>query len=321
MNALLQTLQSCIASGAVFTSLCAALTIPVIAWFIVRRLTPEIVSMENDRRWQSALAAAAAITPGFIFITLVAYGLSSSASSPCLQTIPGRVLFGGLSALMVGTILRSLLLALRREREMNALVAQAYSPSHRLARFGAEIGVAVYELPDSERPVVMFAGTRRPAVYVSTNALERLSDEELRAALHHERAHYLQHDHRIAPAVHFFADLLPLSVDNLVRLYRRSREFCADEYALSYVERTELAGALLRVARPILAPAHASLFADIEMVRGRLDALLRPSAPKPVSSTMRFAVASALALTMVASVAVPQLAAFAVHCSQMGSLS
>ena len=316
MNAVTQTLVECIATGAVFTSICAALTIPVLAWLAVRLLAPSIHGMNDDRRAQSSLAAFGASIPGLLFIFLVIYGLASSASSPCLQTTPGRVLFGTLAAMMLAAIARSVFRAVQREGEAVRTTASAVPASQRLLRIASAVGVTAYEIADEVRPVVMLYGSRKPAVYVSTKTLQSLSDEELLAAMHHERAHETRGDHRIAPMLYFLTDLMPLPVQDLVFTYRRSREFSADECAVRHVSPTDLAAALLRMVRPRTPiVAHAAAFSEPDVVRDRLDALLRKVPCHESRLHTRFILTFALGAIVAAGVAAPLIAAFVMHCS------
>lgn len=317
MNGVAQALVACIVSGAVFASICAALVVPLIAWIAVRSLTPAIQKMNGDWRGQAALAAFAASIPGALFLFLVTYGLATSASSVCLQTSPGRALFGTLAALMLAAIGRAIVHALHRSRDAAHAVARSLPASPRLARIAAQAAVSAYQLPDDAQSIVMLYGGRRAAVYVSTKALRELSDDDLLAALHHERAHQMRGDHRIALVLYFLTDLLPLPVGDLVRAYRWSREFCADGHALQHVSSSDLASALLQMVAPQSGPAHAAAFAEAAVLHDRLRALLLHEVPK--ASQLRRAVMTAALLAIVAvGAAVPLVAPLFVHCSNMG---
>lgn len=317
MNAIAQALVSCIASGAVFASICAALAVPAAAWLAIRFLAPAIHRMDGDWRAQASLSGYAAAIPGGLFLFLVAYGLLSSASSPCLQTVPGRILFGTLGAMMLAAIVRAIVQAIRRDREAANTVATALPPSRRLARLAARADVVSYVLPEDAEPIVMLFGRRNPAVFVSSRALRDLSDRELLAALHHERAHRTRGDHWIAPVLYFLTDLLPLRSSDLVSAYRRSREFCADQCAVRHAAAPDLAAALLRMIAPGAAPAHAAALAETSAVRDRLRALLAADLRKP-NLIRRALVAIALSSIVAAGVAAPQIAGLVFHCSRMG---
>lgn len=317
MNGVAQALEACILSGAVFTSICAALVVPAAAWLAMRSLAPAIQKMNGDWRAQAALAAFAASIPGALFLFLVTDGLATSASSACLQTIPGRALFGTLAGLMLAAIARSLVLAARRNREARQTVAAALPAPARLARIAADAGVNAYHLPDDAKSIVMLYGGRRPSVYVSTKAQRDLSDDELLAALHHERAHQRRQDHRIAPLLYFLTGLLPLPVGDLVSTYRRAREFCADDCALHHVAPADLASALLQMVAPrSAAPAYAAAFAESAAMHDRLRALLLHQAPT-INGRRRAVLTVALLLIAAMGAAAPQISSLVFHCSNM----
>lgn len=321
MNAVAQTLIACVLSGAVFTSICAALAVPISAWIALRLLAPLIQKMNGDWRAQASAAACAASIPGALFLFLVVYGLATGASSVCMQTIPGRILFGALVVMMLAAIARAIVQAVRRSHDASRTVATALPAPLRLARLAERAGVVAYLLPEDEQSIVMLYGDRTPAVYVSSKALHDLSDEELLAALHHERAHETRGDHRIAPVLYFLSDLLPLPVGDFVSTYRRSREFCADDYAVQRVAASDLASALLHMLAPQSAPpAHAAAFAEVTIARDRLRALLLNHRPAP-NHFYRAVVAAALVAIAAGGVAVPQVASLVFHCSQMGLTS
>lgn len=323
MNGVAQALIACIATGAVFTSMCAALAVPTVAWFAVRALAPQIRQMNGDPSGQSVFAAFAASIPGLLFLILVGYGIVTSISSACLQTLPGRVLFGALASLMFAAISRAFARAVARHGEAVQLTADRRPACARLTRIAASARVAAYEIADESRAVVMLFGSkmfgRKPAVYVSTRALRDLSDSELLAALHHEAAHQRRGDHRIAPLLYFFADLLPLPVGDLVLLYRRSREFCADQCAVRHVAPAELAAALLRMVHPLTkSVAHAAGLAEHDTVYDRLNVLLRNTDPQQPRLLHRIALTASLLAIVAMGAFTPQVAQLFFHCSRMG---
>ncbi len=208
--------MQCLASGAVFSSLCAAVVVPVLVWLGVRALTPAIAAMNDDPRWQSALASIAAVLPGGLFLMLVVFGIVDGAGSPCLQIAAGRIMYGLLSLLVAGAIVRALIRAYLRERELHELLGSATPARGRAAEIAARVGVPLFQLEGEHEMIVVAAGSPRPGVYASDRALHEFDDMELRAALFHDRRHIERGDHRIAPWLYFFADLLPLPGDALV---------------------------------------------------------------------------------------------------------
>jgi len=322
MNELVAVVAQCLASGAIFTSLCAALIVPFLAWLGVRALTPTVAAMNDDHRWQATLATSAALLPGSLFLVLVVFGIVDGANSPCLQLTAGKVLYGLLALLIAGAIVRAAIRAYLRTRELHALLGTASRPSGRAAQIAAEVGVPLFQIEDEREMLIVAAGTPQPGVYVSSSALRQFDDAELRAALFHERAHIDRADHRIAPLLYFITEMLPLPVDNLIDVYRCSREFCADRWALAHVERTDLASALLRVARGVpSSPATGAAFAEREAMYGRLDALLRPEGePQPNLPRRRFAAVALFSLLAVG-LALPAAATLLLACNPLRLVS
>lgn len=322
MNQLAAVVAQCLASGAVFTSLCAAFIVPPILWLGVRSLTPALAAMSDDSRWQSALAATAAVLPGSVFLLLVIFGIAEGASSPCLQLTAGKVLYALLALLIAGAIARALVGAYMRNRQLHLLLGNAAPAIGKAAQIANEVGAKLFQIDDETVMLVVAAATPQPGVYISTGALRRFDDAELRAALFHERAHIDRGDHRIAPWLYFLTELLPLPVDKLIDIYRYSREFCADRCALTHVERTDLAAALLRIARgPLASPTIGAAFAERDAMYGRLDALLRPKAEQQPDLRLRSFVAVTLFLLFAIGLALPLTATFLMHCNPAGLVS
>lgn len=318
MNQVLPLLAQCLASGTIFTSLCAALIIPPLAWVGVRALVPAIAGMRNDYRWQAGTAAVAAGLPGALFMILTGLGIAEGGKSPCLQFTAGKILYGVLAALIAIAIARSAIHAYRRQRELRAMLASAEPARGRAAEIAASVGIPLFEVRDDREMFIVTANAPHAGAFVSTFSLEQFDDMELRAALFHERAHLERGDHRLTPWLYFFSDLLPLPVERLIGVYRCSREFCADASALSHVRRTDLAAALLRVARGAI-PSSASArtvaaFAERDAIYGRLDALLRPTTSSAPDLRRRAVIVAGLFAVAAFGIAVPAIATGLLHC-------
>lgn len=325
MNQIGALLAQCLTSGAVFTSLCAALIVPPLAWLGVRGLTPAIAGMRDDYRWQAGVAAFGASLPGGLFLILTGLGIAQGANSPCLQLTAGKVLYGLLAALIAAAIVRSIVRASRRQRELHTMLAYAQPAQGRAAEIAASVGIPLFELQDEREMLILVANAPHAGAYVSTFSLGQFDDAELRAALFHERAHLERGDHRLAPWLYFLSDLLPLPVERLIGVYRCSREFCADACALAHVKRTDLASALLRVARGAI-PSSAGVrtvaaFAERDAMHGRLDALLRPKCRTVPDLRRRVFVIAALFAIVAFGIAVPAIATVLLHCQSLRLLS
>lgn len=151
-------------------------------------------------------------------------------------------------------------------------------------------------LVDHATPAVYCLPGRTPQVVLSTGAMAALTRAQLRAVLHHERAHIRGRHHLVTAAVGSLARLLP--VLPLMRHLRTEvpllLEMAADDRALRSCSREALATALYSMAagqvpRPALAAGGPS--AVLRMRR-----ILTPGAGHPVLLGL-FATAAAVAAT------------------------
>ena len=300
---------ACIASPALLTSACGVLVAPILAWLTVRLITPALARMTDDPGWQAPLAAAAAGIPGALFVVLAVVTLRDGWTSPCLQFAAGRLLYGAVAASTCIALCRAMVSAIRRARDVAALVRRSTPAQAHVAAAGLAAGLPVREI-DDRGPVVVLAGCWQPIVLVSTDALKRVNRAELLAAIHHEAAHARRGDLLCAAALTFLADLVPLPVGNLVALYRRAREFAADAHAARFSDPCDLASALLALARRHSADRSLAAFADAGSVRDRLGSLLA-SAPRRPSRARRALMSIVLATTFLAGAAPALIAAVA----------
>ncbi len=290
-------LTACISSPALLTSACALVVVPILAWLVVRALAPSLGRMTDDPAWQASLAATAAALPGTLFLVVGAATLRGGWNSTCLHFATGRLIYGAIAALTAFGFARAIVLARQRAGDVTRLVRQSSVPSPGLQRLGEIADVRIREL-SAEGPVVILAGLFRPVVLVSGDALRRVNDAELLAAVHHEAAHARRLDLVCAAAVTFVADLVPLPVGNLIALHRRAREFAADAQAARLADRCDLAAALLALAKFGNVATSIAAFADGGTVRDRLGALLAPTSLQP-SLARRALLTAALGATFV----------------------
>nr|MDQ6926071.1 hypothetical protein [Candidatus Eremiobacteraeota bacterium] len=235
--------------------------------------------------------------PGVLFLTIGAASLRGGWDSVCLQFASGRALYGAIAAVTVVGLVRAIVLAVRRGREVTRLMRASSPPSARVRHAGELAGVRVREV-SSVGPVVVLAGLFRPLVFVSTEALNRINDAELLAAIRHEAAHAQRRDLVCGAVVTFIADVVPLPVGALIALHRRAREFAADAHAARVADPCDLASALLALARPAKVASGIAAFAEAGTVRDRLGALLSVTSPRP-SCSRRSLLTAALAATFV----------------------
>ena len=274
MADLLSFLRECAASGALIGSICGLLIVPFLTWLAVRALAPRIHAMANDAPWQAPLAAAAASAPAAVFLALAISGLIGASSAGCLNYAWGRALFAGVLVLTTSSVARAIFVACRRIAQVRNLIAASGPADAHVETIAKRCNVRVRLLPYSE-PLCALAGILRPVVLLSRGALERLADEELEAALRHERAHAIRLDLVLAMTLSFFADLLPFPARDFATIYAVAREKAADLYAIQVSAPEVLASAIIALAstrRPF--GATAALAGDLRSVTDRVRALL-----------------------------------------------
>lgn len=174
----------------------------------------------------------------------------------------------------------------RRQIWIEALVANARQPSPRLRAAAAAVAIDVRELP-GEGCECFVAGLFRPTAFISAGTVERMTDAELRAALHHERAHASSHDPAMLAILSFLADLAP-GTGRALTAYRQARERRADMEASRREGPCAVASALLAVARPRSLPLPAVGMAGPEAGTWRLQAILgvEPDSAEPPASPL-----------------------------------
>ena len=264
----------CANSKAVLDSLCALVVIPPAAWIAVRLLAREIFRMADDPAWQAPYAAAAASLPGLLFLAIAAFALMQG-SSACWELPGGRIVFGSIAALTALAIIRGVLRAIAHHRDIRRLVRCSVQPSRRLLDAAVACGLRARELVD-DAPVCALAGVFAPVVLVSSGALRALGDEELKAALMHERAHWQRGDQIIAAFASFLADVLPLPAGDLIADYRAARELAADRSAAFRAGSDALARALIGFAKHGRALSGVTMFSGEanSNIASRLSSLL-----------------------------------------------
>jgi len=310
MHDLIDFFALCARSGTLLTSMCAIVLLPIGAWLGCRFVAPIIAGMKDDAAWQAPLAATAAALPGALFVALWIGAMFSGLGSACLSLPAGRLVFGVIIATMIAALVRATVLAFARSLGIRRLIRSSSDPSPRLRAHAQASDVRARELHDSA-PICALAGTLSPVVLVSTGALAAISDEELGAALQHERAHARRGDQLLAAALSFLVDLLPLPAADLVQTYKTARELAADQDAVRATNAESLAGALIEFAKGGRAIAGAACLIDdrASTMTQRLRALLAPSAHAPHQNRLRrFALAMTLAAIAVGVVFTPSLA-------------
>ncbi len=154
------------------------------------------------------------------------------------------------TALIAGALLGfALVRAWIRQRQLASLTRLSSLPCPRLRAAAIQVNVAVRQLP-SRSCEIFVAGALRPMVYVSRGALDRMGDDELLAALYHERAHVAGRDPALFSLLAFLRDLAPSS-PRATTAFFQSRERRADAQAARSVGSLALASALIAAVKPL----------------------------------------------------------------------
>lgn len=256
MNDAATFIRDCISSGAVFTSLCALLTVPFLVLMAARLQAPRIARMTGDPLWQAPLAAVTAALPGIAFLAIAAYGLIAGWGSACLQFTTGRVLYAAIALITLLAVGRALAAVRCEIMQVRGLVRGARPASPRLSALAHAAGVPAREL-EMDTPFFALAGLVQPVVLVSRATLSLLSDAQIAAALEHEAAHRRRRDALLSLALLFLGRLFPIAVGSASEVYHAAREAAADRIALRSVSRVDLAGAIAVMARARYAAAPA----------------------------------------------------------------
>jgi len=150
-------------------------------------------------------------------------------------------------SLGLGSLFRQLLTTLSLIRR---LVARRVRTPARVARLAHQLGVdGRVDVVADPRPFSFCYWFRNPRICVSTALVRRLSDDELRAVLIHERYHLRHRDPlRVVIARYFAAGLYVVPVvDELASFYALQKEIAADDDAVGQVGVAPLARALYKL--------------------------------------------------------------------------
>lgn len=187
--------------------------------------------------------------------------------------------------------------ALLRQREVALLFRAGKTPRPRLAEAAGRLGLTALELNTDDKECFV-AGVLRPTVFLSRGALEGLTDQELDAALHHERAHVQGRDTLMLFALAILRDLAPYGRPTALDAFQAAREATADKAAARHAGPLNLASALVALARQS-APRdgfRAALpMAKHDTLRWRMQAILETGEPAEPTKTSWMGVAGGVA--------------------------
>lgn len=207
------------------------------------------------------------------------------------------------AAALIGLVILSAIRTVSRERARVAELrratrrARSGSLSPRVHLTASEAGVlGRVDVVAATRPFAFAYGWIRPRICVSTSLVERLTEQELAAVLHHEGWHVRRRDPLrlliVRTAAGAFAVVPPIR--RLVQLYLLAVEVAADAHVVAAMgDPRWLAGALVKVTdSPLFRPAFEG------HAEARIAALV--GKPLPATSWRGRAAAAVLVLELVA---------------------
>jgi Zn-dependent protease with chaperone function len=208
---------------------------------------------------------------------------------------------------VAGSLLAMLAWAISIARGLQALI-QSHRYVRRWRRGGRPADLPEKIVPawviDAPASLFVLAGITRPRLFLSAGVLRVLSDEQLAAAVRHERAHWISRDNLKCLVLLLAPDILPFAsgFKRLERAWRNFMERAADDLAVAgdAGRSLALASALVGVARLEIASRTPALVAPLlaghDGLSARVERLLN-SVPTPERvRTAWWQVAAALAL-------------------------
>ncbi len=248
--------------------------VPLFSAWIVQHLMSRVERISLEPAWRAILGGVGACVPGLVTLCLVNFSTYyipriSPGDFGCYVKIYGPL------CLVLILVARAVTLCLIRGHRISQLKELTTQPSERLVRLSAELRLAVSELA-TPVPICMTVGFLSPRILVSTGAVAQFSDQDLRAALLHERAHVVNGHTRIRAFISLFSECGLWRATNALNLYAQACEEIADEEAAHEVGPLVLAAVLVRFARVSWNLPFAEAFAKKNGLERRVRRLLEP---------------------------------------------
>ncbi len=246
------------------------------------------------RVWPIALSII--IVVGLIVPSFVLFEPDTSDETVTVKLgLPAMVALAGIFLAVYRTV-RTIFATTRLSREW-------YSSSKQIAVRGIDEPIYKFE---HRFPVLAVVGIIRPRIFVASQVLKALTDEELRTALEHERGHILSRDNLKKVVIDFCRSviLFPLAT-SLRDAWAEASEQVADQHAVTSdpSRAADLASALIKIARIAPGPLGRMPLAASVMISGsnssvaeRISRLLKVDGRGRGGSRFKFP-SSALALT------------------------
>jgi hypothetical protein len=258
--------------------------LPWICRFVVERFVDSANIAAFPLRWRAYFTGFAACIPGIVTLSLLSF------SAGCIfHAVPDDFdchveMYGPLSIVAV-LVFRAVALWIRRALTLRRLLASTNSASEGLLHVAQGLNISLVELP-TRVPVCMVVGARSPRVVVSTGMLSAFSNEEMRAALWHEKGHLERGDTRYNVLISFFSECGVWPVRNALREYKQACEKLADQRAAQEVNGFVLAATLIHFARNSWHLPFAEALAENHDLEARVRSLLDSPEALPSFSTV-----------------------------------
>jgi beta-lactamase regulating signal transducer with metallopeptidase domain len=278
-------MASCLAFllGGPYSTILPFLLLPWVCRSIVERIVDHSNLTALSLRWRACLTGFAACMPGLVTLSLLSF------SAGCIfHAVPDDFdchmeMYGPLFIVAV-LVCRALAILIRQALTVRRLLASTKPPCSILMQIAEGLNLSLVELP-IQVPVCMVLGAWSPRVVVSTGMLDAFSDEELRAALWHEKSHIERGDTRYNVLISFLSDCGVWHVRNALREYKQACEELADHRATREVSSIVLAETLIRFARNSWHLPFAEALANDNDLEARVRRLL--DSPASFSSATR----------------------------------
>jgi len=259
-----ELIGTCLALAALLALNACASLVTTVAWRGAARRTSGWPAAARARLLFTLRALPPALAALFVFaLVLPAYILNEPAHTS--ETVGVKLLF------LAAASAAGILLALKR-------VAATWHATRRLARAWmrraepvAVRGVTIPAYRIRHRfPVIAVVGILRPRLFIAAQVFDALGDDELAAALAHERRHVEARDNLKYALLRAGQDALLFvpAGRSLARAWRRESELAADEFAASEgaASALNLASAIVKISRLIPAGARPSLPAGAHLL-------------------------------------------------------
>jgi Zn-dependent protease with chaperone function len=264
---------TCLALAALLALDACGLLVSTAVWRVASRRTSAWTAASRARLLFTLRVLPPALAALFVFsLVLPAYVLTEPAHTS--ETVGVKLL------LLAAASAAGVFAALRR-------VAATWLATRRLAREWisraerVEVrGVRVPAYRIRHRfPVVAVVGALRPRLFVAAQVFDALNEEELAAALAHERRHVEARDNLKRALLRAGQDALPFFPAGraLVRAWQRESELAADECAASRgpASALNLASAIIKISRLVPASERPLLPAGAHLLGADEDGLSR----------------------------------------------